>query len=211
LLYHVRVHTWEDREVHVGVHRGVRRVPLREAAQLLGVSKDAVRQRIRRGTIRSDKGEDGRVYVYVDAFPDAVHDRQSEAGFADPRDQLIEQLRGEVEAWREESRRKDTIIMNMTEAMKALSPPEPRLAQEEEPRPQEEPYAGTREYAVSEAEPTPQPGRVGPQTPLEGAQEPAGSPTAATGEPGRGEPRSSTGGRQTGSERVSWWARIFGR
>jgi hypothetical protein len=194
----------------VGVHREVRRVPLREAAQLLGVSKDAVRQRIRRGTIRSDKGEDGRVYVYVDASPDAVHDRQRETGIADPRDQLIEHLRGEVEAWREESRRKDTIIMNMTEAMKALSPPEPRsFAQEEEPPPQEEPYAGTREYA-SEATPTPQPGRVGPQTPLEGAQEPSEPPEMAEDEQqGRG-PVPDAGGPQEGAQPRSWWRRVFG-
>jgi hypothetical protein len=190
----------------VGVHRGVQRVPLREAAQLLGVSKDAVRQRIRRGTIRSDKGEDGRVYVYVDASPDDVHEVTS---IADPRDQLIEHLRGEVEAWREESRRKDTIIMNMTEAMKALSPPEPRLAQEEEPPPQEEPYAAhTREYA-SEATPTPQPGRVGPQTPLEGAQEPSqASVTAADEQQGRG-PVPDAGRPQEPISRP-WWRRVFG-
>jgi hypothetical protein len=202
----VGVHTWEDREVHVGVHREVRRVPLREAAQLLGVSKDAVRQRIRRGTIRSDKGKDGRVYVYVDASPDDVHEVTSTA---DPRDQLIEHLRGEVEAWREESRRKDTIIMNMTEAMKALSPPEPRSpAREEEPPPQEEePYAAhTREYAVT---PTPQPGRVGPQAPLEASQEPAGSPTAATADTEGAEPRSDAEGTQRASERP-WWRRMFG-
>ena len=32
-------------------------------------------------------------------------------------------LRRELEAWQEEARRKDHIIMNMTEAMKALNPP----------------------------------------------------------------------------------------
>jgi DNA-directed RNA polymerase specialized sigma24 family protein len=46
---------------------------LRQAATLLGISKDAVRQRIRRGTLRSGKGEDGRVYVYLDASFSEVH------------------------------------------------------------------------------------------------------------------------------------------
>jgi magnesium-transporting ATPase (P-type) len=50
----------------VGAQRGVQRLTLAEAAQLLGISKSAVRQRVRRGTLRSDKGEDGRVYVYLD-------------------------------------------------------------------------------------------------------------------------------------------------
>ena len=74
-----------------------------------------------------------------------------------------------MEAWREESRRKDTIIMNMTEAMKAIAPP----AEEEPSGPQETPTAATE-----------QPGRVGPQTPLERAHE--------------------------APERPPWWRRIFG-
>jgi DNA-directed RNA polymerase specialized sigma24 family protein len=45
----------------MGERRGVRRMPLREAAAELGISKDAVRQRIRREPLQSDKGEDGRV------------------------------------------------------------------------------------------------------------------------------------------------------
>jgi hypothetical protein len=59
--------------VHVGEQRRVCRVPLRQATTLLGISKNAVRQRIRRGTLRSEKGEDGRVYVYLDASFSEVH------------------------------------------------------------------------------------------------------------------------------------------
>ncbi len=44
-----------------------RRVTMREPASLLGISKDAVRKRVGRGTLRSDAGEDGRRYVYLDA------------------------------------------------------------------------------------------------------------------------------------------------
>jgi DNA-directed RNA polymerase specialized sigma24 family protein len=39
-----------------------RRVDLREAAEILGTSVDAVRKRIQRGTLESEK-EDGKVYV----------------------------------------------------------------------------------------------------------------------------------------------------
>jgi hypothetical protein len=149
----------------VGVHRGVRRVPLREAAQLLGISKDAVRQRIRRGTMRSEKGADGRVYVYVDETTDASADNVRDPGLReDPRDVLIAQLQSEVEAWREESRRKDHIIAGLVERI----PPqlEPPPAERESPE----------SSAEEPVEPTPsEPGR-GPRgeesSPLEGTERP---------------------------------------
>ncbi len=47
-------------------------VPMREAAERLGISVAAVRQRIRRGTLESFKGEDGRWYVRIPIVPDAV-------------------------------------------------------------------------------------------------------------------------------------------
>ena len=40
------------------------RLTLREAALHLGVSESAIRKRVERGTLRSDKGPDGRRYVY---------------------------------------------------------------------------------------------------------------------------------------------------
>lgn len=49
-------------------------VPMREAADRLGVSVAAVRQRIRRGTLESFKGEDGRWYVRIPIVPDGVPD-----------------------------------------------------------------------------------------------------------------------------------------
>jgi excisionase family DNA binding protein len=148
------VRTWEYGEVHVGAHRGVRRVPLREAAELLGVSKDAVRQRVRRGTIRSEKGEDGRVYVYTDASPDDVHGHapQDDSGV------LVDELRDRVRFLERELERKDAILLNMTEAMKALNPPSPQ-------EPSESPQTATE-----------QPGRVEPQAQVEGPQEGAERP-----------------------------------
>ena len=57
----------------MGVRCGVQRATLAEVSELLGISKGAVRQRVRRGTLRSDKVEDGRVYVSVDPSVDDVH------------------------------------------------------------------------------------------------------------------------------------------
>ena len=47
-----------------------RRVTMREAADLLGVSKEAIRKRVVRGTLPSEVGEDGRRYVYIEAGRD---------------------------------------------------------------------------------------------------------------------------------------------
>ncbi len=41
-------------------------VDLREAAELLGTSTEAVRKRATRGSLRSEKRDDGRVVVWVD-------------------------------------------------------------------------------------------------------------------------------------------------
>ena len=121
--------------------RDVQRVPLSEAARILGVSKGAVRQRVRRGTLRADKGDDGRVYVYLDASMDPspytvdVHA---------PRDELIAQLRSEVEAWREEPRRKDHIIAGLVERI----PPAIEAPSERRESPETPPTSGTREYTL---------------------------------------------------------------
>ena len=54
-----------------GTRRGTR-LTQREAAEALGVSVEAIRKRVKRGTLRSEKGEDGRRHVYLDAAPDVA-------------------------------------------------------------------------------------------------------------------------------------------
>jgi excisionase family DNA binding protein len=109
--------------------RDARRVTVGEAAALLGISKEAVRMRIRRGTLRSEKTDD-RVYVWLDDDLNADQDTVQHGNQTAYRE-LIEQLRGEVEAWREEARRKDHIIAGLIERL----PPqlEPPRAGEAEP------------------------------------------------------------------------------
>jgi hypothetical protein len=189
----------------VGVHRGVRRVSLREASSLLDISKDAVRQRIRRGTIESEKGEDGRVYVFVGpdqvrAPRQAAQQHPDHAGHAYPQHEdrqhtapLVEELRDRVRFLERELERKDAILLNMTEAMKALNPP---ATQEPTEKPREAPTG-----------PTEQPGRVEPQTSLEGAQEPRESPHEMHMPEAGGGPLPHD--QQTPSERP-WWRRVFG-
>jgi len=117
------------------------RLTIQEAAHRLGVSESAVRKRIKRGTLKREKTEDGRVLVYMESTsaPGTEEVRTPE------RDALISQmqerldfLERELEVRSEEIRRRDTIIMNMTEAMKALSPPSqeaPSEAQESDVSP----------------------------------------------------------------------------
>src|ERR687897_197111 len=112
-----------------------RRLTVPQAAQALGTTEGAVRGRLKRGTLRSHR-EGGTVYVVLDGSTSALHrDESVDSPPAHPG--LVEELRRTNELLREvittrdeEIRRRDTIIMNMTEAMKALNPPAPEDSSE---------------------------------------------------------------------------------
>ena len=111
--------------------RGKRRVSLREAATLLGISEDAVTARIRRGTLCSEK-TDGQVHVWMDEVPDAdrnviypqalIEDLPTEQ--AESIQQLWKQVhhfRGILAQERHARHRTDTIIAQLTQANAALA------------------------------------------------------------------------------------------
>ena len=112
-----------------------RRVTLREAAQELSISKEAVRKRIQRGSLPSDVGEDGRRYVYLDA----VQDVGSPGGLHgdDPRYELIAMLRDQLEAEREANRENRRIIAALASRIPEIEAPrdepESRESASEEP------------------------------------------------------------------------------
>jgi hypothetical protein len=137
----------------VGERRGVRRIPLKEAADALGISKDAVRQRVRRGTLRSDKGEDGRVYVYLDASVDDIrpHVRPppGEAPLVDELRDRIRYLERQVEEERDARRRADTLLAQLMQRIPELEAP----ASPEAPEARESPE--TVEEEPERAEPRP--------------------------------------------------------
>ncbi len=108
------------------------RLTVAEAAERLGVKEQAVRKRIARGTLQHDKDEDGRVYVYLspsdsDANPEA--EGNSTGGGTDTYalirtlEDQVGYLRREVEDWKDESRRKDAIIMSLTQRIPELEAP----------------------------------------------------------------------------------------
>ncbi len=117
----------------MGERRGVRRIPLREAADALGISKDAVRQRIRRGTIRSDKGGDGRVYVYVDVSADDVHQGGGRApAVVDELRDRVRYLERQVEEERDARRRADTLLAQLMQRIPELEAPQEAASDERE-------------------------------------------------------------------------------
>ena len=99
------------------------RMTVAEAAATLGISKEAVRKRITRGTLRSYKGPDGTVYVYVppSGTPSGTEDR----------DLLYEELRdrvryveGQLQAERQAHAEARRIIAGLVEGIPAREAPE---------------------------------------------------------------------------------------
>ncbi len=110
---------------------------MQDAARLLGISEGAVRKRVARNTLRHDKEEDGRVYVYLDERDtrgvDAGQYGGVDAGVDPHNDALISSLEDQIAYLREENRRKDEIIMQQAVTVRQLtaapeSPEEPSEA-----------------------------------------------------------------------------------
>jgi hypothetical protein len=114
------------------------RVSVAEAAHRLGVSQDAVYKRIKRETIRWEKGADDKTYVWIaeeDASTDSLRsstDRSYDSSTDTSTDSLIDELRNrirfleaELEDRKDEARRKDAILMTMAQRIPELeAPPE---------------------------------------------------------------------------------------
>ena len=160
-----------------------RRATLREASLLLGVSEGAIRKRVTRGTLRSEIGDDGLRYVWVDTGADGGEDASYTAGEG-VRDEMVEDLRDQVAYLRsqldvraDEIQRRDVIISQLTQATSNLTD---RLREIEAPAEQSTPSQANE----------------------------AGAQDAANGAGGPAPPAGDVGA-QNGSERP-WWRRVFG-
>jgi hypothetical protein len=109
-----------------GDRRGLDRLTVQEAARRLDVSEGAVRKRVTRGTLRHEKAPDGRVFVYLDAGVDTGVDE----GVNPNNSALISRLEDEIAYLREESRRKDEIIMQQAMTVRQLTAGAPSEARE---------------------------------------------------------------------------------
>jgi hypothetical protein len=162
----------------------VERLSVMEAAEALGVTRDAIHKRIRRGTIEYEKGEDGRFYVYVDTSTSRV-DQSAYESKGESKIEVLERLiegqqdriaflERELERRGDETVRLHQIVAGLTQANAQLAARVPEL---------------------------------------EAPQEAAEAPEPAEDEPERAEPRPDRVEAQEGvgeaSER-SWWRRMFG-
>ena len=95
------------------------RVTVEDAARLLGVTVDAVRKRIERGSLRSEKAGTTR-YVFLD--PDMTSPDYDLTDKVTILTEHVQFLRRELEVWQEEARRKDHIIAALTERIPELEP-----------------------------------------------------------------------------------------
>lgn len=112
-----------------------RRFTVSEAAGVLGISVEAVRGRIKRGTIGHERDGE-RVYVILDADQAATGRDQGDDQATD-RPELVDLLRDQVEdlrsdrdAWREQARRSDYLLGSSMERTREL---ESRLRELEAP------------------------------------------------------------------------------
>jgi hypothetical protein len=130
-------------------------VDLREAAELLDTSTEAVRKRATRGSLRSER-HDGRVVVWVDegrteGGREAQVDREA---LLEAKDETITILRSQLDIRAEEIQRRDVIISQLTQANAALAARVPEL---EAAQSREEAAQEPAEPAARAGHPTPGP------------------------------------------------------
>jgi hypothetical protein len=112
------------------------KVSVYEAADALGVTVDAIRKRIQRGTIPHQRDADGRVWVLLDAASNlqvratsTVPDDSENVYRTEGGDELVDSLKDQVEYLRQvietrnlELQRKDSIIAALTQRIPELEP-----------------------------------------------------------------------------------------
>jgi hypothetical protein len=181
-----------------------RRVTMREAAGILGVSKEAVRKRVLRGTLRSDMGEDGRRYVYIEAGGDnaadeaPTHERDAlisemVEGLRDEVHYLRKQFNQELERRSAEAERYQRIVAALAAANASLT--ERLQALEAAPDERESPETVEEELDRAEPRPTTVESQEGRESSEMHMPEAGGGPLPHD--------------QQTPSERP-WWRRVFG-
>jgi excisionase family DNA binding protein len=138
------------------------RVTVSEAAEQLGITAEAVRMRIKRGTLRSER-QAGRVFVLLG--PDRPIERTTERTepIEDRTAELIATLQEQLAEEREARRRADTIIAQLARANEEQA----RTIRELE-APSEPPSEARESPQTVEEEPD----RAEPQSGTGGAQQP---------------------------------------
>jgi hypothetical protein len=115
-----------------------RRLPVVEAAALLGITPDAVRARLRRGTLRKEQGPDGETLVVIEgSVADTTETVADTTALVESLLEQVAYLKETVDKRDEEIRRRDHLLAAALERIPAIeSPPETREGPEtaSEPR-----------------------------------------------------------------------------
>ena len=114
-----------------------RRFTVHQAAKVLGITPEAVRSRIQRGTLDKEKGDDGTVYVRLsdDQLRTNADENTEQSSYigdeTDDQSQLVEHMASEIEHLREmlalrdeEIRRRDHLLAAALERIPAIEPPD---------------------------------------------------------------------------------------
>jgi hypothetical protein len=96
------------------------RLTIPEAARRLGITDAAVRKRYERGTLKGEKGKDGRIYVFVDA---GYTERPGEASVVEILSSQVEDLRARLDEANERDRENRRIIAALTSRIPELEAP----------------------------------------------------------------------------------------
>src|SRR5215208_1991632 len=121
-----------DKTRHDGDTTDSHRVPVIEAAELLGITPDAVRARLRRGTLPKEEGPDGETLVVLDAdtMPQGTDTTTDTMRQVADTTALVESLREQVSYLKEtvakrdeEIRRRDHLLAAALERIPAIEAP----------------------------------------------------------------------------------------
>jgi len=118
-----------------------------EAARELGISEDAMRMRVKRGTLAADR-DGGRLYVLLDPDPTTEPTDRADELIAELKDRvrsLEDQLGQERDANRENRRIIAALTSRIPELPAPQEPPQSPETASEEPEGAEQPQAGAHE------------------------------------------------------------------
>jgi len=204
------------------------RVTIQEAARRLGVKEDAIRKRIQRGSLRHEKTEEGRVYVWVDVAQDATQDTAEDAyrdtaqdALLGAKDETIATLREQLQAERQAHAEARRIIAGLVERIPAIEAPQ-EASEDAETVEEATDELGAERARRETAETTLHEGmdeerrrreeaereRDELRRELVGRGRRTEDHEAAERQQGRWQPHSATGGAQEGVRRP-WWRRMF--
>jgi hypothetical protein len=133
-----------------------RRLSVQEAAEVLGTSVDALRSRIRRGSIESEKDPDGRVFVWLGSDQAGDKPQAEVEGTRELVGELRDRVRSLEDQLREERRANDENRRLLAAALERIPAIEAPVTPSEEPDSAAEPRSNTEgEREGAEQPPTP--------------------------------------------------------